>query len=56
MILKLEQFSVRFNERFSRLNDGQKIPDAWLSWIYEAYRQGYQKGRDDFSKEHDWYE
>lgn len=56
MILKKEQFASSFQERFSKVNAGQKIPDAWLLWIYDAYQQGYWKGRDDFSKEHDWYE
>lgn len=55
MLPSREQFGKVMNEKFKKLN-GQEIPDAWLSWTYEAFRMGYFKGQDDFAKSHDWYE
>lgn len=50
-----EQFARVMQARFAKVN-GVDMPDAWLSWAYEAFRMGYRKGQDDFMKSHDWYE
>lgn len=50
-----ETFDRVMNAKFRKLNNVD-MPQAWLSWAYEAFRMGYEKGQDDFMKSHDWYE
>ena len=51
-----EQFAEVFNRKFKDRNEGREMPDAWMSWAYAAFKMGYDKGQQDFMKNHDWYE
>lgn len=49
---KIEAF---INKRFEKVA-GRPMDKAMLSWCVMAFKAGYNKGQDDFMKEHDWYE
>ncbi len=51
-----EQFEKIMTAKFQKYNPYSSIPEAWMSWLYDSFRIGYEKGQDDFSREHDWFE